>query len=428
MRGGSDVRPGGERGGATIGSGKVRRLEASPQLRKIGVGRRWEKVSSRRQQLEQLHPELGSCSRSEAEPAPKMSGGGPGRCPDCGCAELVEDSHYAQSQLVCAECGCVVSEGLLTTTFADEGNLREVTYSRSTGENERVSRSQQRGLRRVRDLCRVLQLPSTFEDTAVSYYQRAFQHPGLHAARLQKKEVFKLFQTSPSVPVKFVEDKEKMVSRTLQLVELASETWLVTGRHPVPVITAAAYLAWRSLQPGGRSTCSLSRFCKLAGVDLPHPAYLRVQELLAILLRMAGQLAWLRILNLDKQTVVKHIGDLLQHRCILLRQAFRDEAEEEGEDEQQHEEGEEARSSALETLEKKRPAGSPPPLLPPCMLRPPKRPCPPPTDPSITGDEEISDSEIEQYLRTPREIKDFQRAQALSQAAPGAPAPSRLTS
>ncbi|XP_074143342.1 transcription factor IIIB 50 kDa subunit [Sminthopsis crassicaudata] len=413
-----------------------------------------------------------------------MSGGGRSRCPDCGCAELVEDSHYAQSQLVCADCGCVVSEGLLTTTFADEGHLQEVTYSRSTGESEQVSRSQQRGLRRVRDLCRVLQLPSTFEDTAVSYYQRAFQHPGLHAARLQKKEVlvgccvlvtcrqhnwpltmgticallyanlelfsgtylqivkalgldvpalsladlvktycssFRLFQASSSVSVKFVEDKEKMVSRTLQLVELASETWLVTGRHPVPVITAAAYLAWRSLQPGGRLTCSLSRFCKLAGVDLPHPAYLRVQELLAILLRMAGQLAWLRILNLDKQTVVKHIGDLLQHRCVLLRQAFRDEAEEEEGEEQQQEEGEEAGSSSLEMPEKKRPASSPPPLLPPCMLRPPKRPCPTPADSRVTGEEEISDSEIEQYLRTPREIKDFQRAQAASQAGTSAP-------
>lgn len=51
-----------------------------------------------------------------------MPGGG--RCPDCGSAELVEDSHYSQSQLVCSDCGCVVTEGVLTTTFSDEGNLR----------------------------------------------------------------------------------------------------------------------------------------------------------------------------------------------------------------------------------------------------------------------------------------------------------------
>lgn len=38
-------------------------------------------------------------------------------------AELVEDSHYSQNQLVCSDCGCVVTEGVLTTTFSDE-NLR----------------------------------------------------------------------------------------------------------------------------------------------------------------------------------------------------------------------------------------------------------------------------------------------------------------
>lgn len=51
-----------------------------------------------------------------------MPGGG--RCPDCGSTELVEDSHYSQSQLVCSDCGCVVTEGVLTTTYSDEGNLR----------------------------------------------------------------------------------------------------------------------------------------------------------------------------------------------------------------------------------------------------------------------------------------------------------------
>ena len=127
------------------------------------------------------------------------------------------------------------------------------------------------------------------------------------------------------MPAKYVEDKEKMLSRTLQLVELADETWLVTGRHPLPVITAATFLAWQSLRPSDRLTCSLARFCKLANVDLPYPASSRLQELLAVLLRMAEQLAWLQVLKLDKRSVVKHIGDLLQHRHMLVRKAFRDE-------------------------------------------------------------------------------------------------------
>lgn len=415
-----------------------------------------------------------------------------GRCPDCGSTELVEDSHYSQSQLVCSDCGCVVTEGVLTTTFNDEGNLREVTYSRSTGENEQVSRSEQRGLRRVRDLCRVLQLPSTFEDTAVVYYQQAYQHPGIRAARLQKKEVlvgccvlvtcrqhnwpltmgticallyadldmfsgtymqivkllgldvpslcltdlvktycssFKLFQATPSVPAKYVEDKEKMLSRTLQLVELADKTWLVTGRHPLPVITAATFLAWQSLHPADRLTCSLARFCKLANVDLPYPASSRLQELLAVLLKMAEQLAWLQVLKLDKRSVVKHIGDLLQHRHTLLRKAFREGTAELEAQKELQEQGqgqgqgpEEVGSGSLDVSAGKRPA-SPALLLPPCMLKPPKRVCSTPPVSTVTGDENISDSEIEQYLRTPQEVRDFQRAQAATQAAASGPNP-----
>ncbi|XP_055473259.1 transcription factor IIIB 50 kDa subunit [Psammomys obesus] len=410
------------------------------------------------------------------------------RCPDCGSSELVEDSHYTQSQLVCSECGCVVTEGVLTTTFSDEGNLREVAYSRSTGENEQVSRSQQRDLRRVRDLCRILKLPQTFEDTAVSYYRKAYQLSGIRAARLQKKEVlvgccvlitcrqhnwpltmgticallyadldvfsgtymqivklleldvpslcledlvksycgsFKLFQASPSMPPKYVEDKDKMLSRTLLLVELANETWLVTGRHPLPIITAATFLAWQSLRPSDRLTCSLARFCKLANVDLPYPAASRLQELQAVLLQMASQLAWLQVLKLDKRSVVKHIGDLLQHRHILLRMAFRDGTEVvETEELQQQGQGqqEEVEDGALDLPKKKRPA-SPALLLPPCMLKPPKRTHPTPPVSVVTGDENISDSEIEQYLRTPQEVRDFQRAQAASQAAMSVPNP-----
>lgn len=230
------------------------------------------------------------------------------------------------------------------------------------------------------------------------------------------------------MPAKYVEDKDKMLSRTLQLVELASETWLVTGRHPLPVITAAAFLAWQSLQPAGRLTCSLARFCKMANVTLPYPAASRLQELVAVLLRMAEQLAWLQVLKLDKRSVVKHIGDLLQHRHMLVRMAFQDGSagmetqEKEQQRQRQRQRKEEVGGSTSGSLPGKRPA-SPALLLPPCMLKPPKRSCPTPPISTVTGDENISDSEIEQYLRTPQEVRDFQRAQAASQAAVSVPNP-----
>ncbi|NXY78998.1 BRF2 factor, partial [Glareola pratincola] len=413
-----------------------------------------------------------------------------GRCPGCGSAALVEDAHYAQQQLVCAACGCVLSEGLLTTTYAEEEHLREVAYSQSTGQKEQLSRCLQRGIRRVQDLCKVLQLPRVFEETAVSYFQRALQHPSFHLVSLEKKELlggccvfvtcrqhnwpvtmgticsllyakqelfasvyltlqkelelsvpalsladlvkthlnsFRLFQHAADVPARFVEDKEKMVARTMQVVELASETWLVTGRHPVPIITAAAFLSWQSLQPAARLTCTLARFCKVAGVDLPPPAHLRLKELLEILLRMASQLAWLRVFNVDKKTVVKHIGDLLQHRIFLLKNAFCLEDGEEraaapgegspGEDSpgSPPAAGGAAQEEGCPSEGKRQCEGGRRPLLPPCLINPRKRlrtAAPSPSDSAITGDEPISDREIEQYLRGPEEIRAFRKAKA----------------
>ncbi|XP_027764497.1 transcription factor IIIB 50 kDa subunit isoform X2 [Empidonax traillii] len=468
-----------------------------------------------------------------------------GRCPECGSAALVEDALYAQQQLVCAACGCVLAEGLLTTTYSEEEHLREVAYSQSTGQKEQLSRCLQRGIRRVQDLCKVLQLPAVFEETAVSYFQRALQLPAFRLVSLEKKELlggccvfvtcrqhnwpltmgticsllyakqelfagvflslqkelglsvpalsladlvkthlssFRLFQPSPGVPAPFLEDKEKLVARTMGIVELASETWLVTGRHPLPVVTAAAFLAWQSLQPRARLSCPLARFCRVAGVDLPPPAHLRLKELLEILLGMASQLAWLRGFHLDKKTVVKHVGDLLQHRVFLLKNAF---CQQDGEEQQggaasgqgstgpgspaegtpgqdSLEKGSSAQdsldkgssaqdsldkgSSAQDSLDKGSSAqdstgqgsvdqgspSSPPmaqekgcplagrcprPLLPPCLIHPRKRlrsAAPSAPDPPVTGDEPISDSEIEQYLRSPEEIRSFRKAKAWS--------------
>ncbi|NXN67359.1 BRF2 factor, partial [Himantopus himantopus] len=376
------------------------------------------------------------------------------------------------------------------TIWCNTGCFSEVAYSQSTGQKEQLSRSLQRGIRRVQDLCKVLQLPRVFEETAVSYFQRAVQHPSFHLVSLEKKELlggccifvtcrqhnwpvtmgticsllyakqelfasvylslqkelglsvpalsladlvkthlnsFRLFQHAADVPAPFVEDKEKMVARTMQIVELASETWLVTGRHPVPIVTAAAFLSWQSLQPAARLTCTFTRFCKLAGVDLPPPAHLRLKELLEILLRMASQLAWLRVFNMDKKTVVKHIGDLLQHRIFLLKKAFCLEDEEEqcaaapGEDSP----GEgspgspsvagEAVQEGCPSEGKRQREGGPRPLLPPCLINPRKRlrtATLTASDSAITGDEPISDSEIEQYLRGPEEIRAFRKAKA----------------
>lgn len=47
----------------------------------------------------------------------------------------------------------------------------------------------------------------------------------------------------------FSETTQKLVDRTSALVELAAEAWIVTGRHPLPLLMATVYVAWQSLNP-----------------------------------------------------------------------------------------------------------------------------------------------------------------------------------
>uniref|UniRef100_UPI00398F3684 transcription factor IIIB 50 kDa subunit-like n=1 Tax=Pristiophorus japonicus TaxID=55135 RepID=UPI00398F3684 len=432
------------------------------------------------------------------------------KCPECGSSAVEEDSHYSQCHVVCTECGFLLTEGLLTTTRSEETFFQAVRYTESTAEVKKPCRNKIQGLKRVRDLCRILRVRPVVEDAASKLYPRAYDHPCFLHTALEKKEAlvgccvhvccrqhnwpltmgtvcallhvetslfsavylqlvkelyldiptlglldlvkthcdgFNLFQSSESIPPKFLEDKNKVVDRATQLVELASETWLVTGRHPVPIITAAAYLAWQSLLPGHRLKCSLSRFCRLAGVRQPPPASKRVREIAGVLLRMAPQLAWLAAQRVDLKTVVKYTADILRHRNLLLRQALNgtwgentgpqtelsegmtSETSEEGGSEEggNEERGSGAGGKTKRSLQDQprgagevepRPKRPAPIFLPPCLTERKRRKFSPEpggslgTEP-ITGEEEISDSEIEQYLRTPEEVAVFRAASAI---------------
>uniref|UniRef100_A0A8C5WK89 Transcription factor IIIB 50 kDa subunit n=1 Tax=Leptobrachium leishanense TaxID=445787 RepID=A0A8C5WK89_9ANUR len=388
----------------------------------------------------------------------------PRQCPDCGSHEIAEDAHYSQDQLVCTDCGFILSEGILTTTQTEEGFQQVVRFSESTGQRESTSKSKLKGIKRVRDICRVLRLPDSFADTAVSYYEQAFDHPKYHFVTTQKKEAvmgccvyimcrqhhwpltmaticslvyskeeiyasvypdvvqtlnldvpslslselakshcksFKLFENSTPAPMGYVENLNKVLERTLQTLELASDTWLVTGRHPIPIITAAAYVSWQSLQPSPRLKCTFSAFCQLCDVHLPPPSKKRLKEFHEIFLKLSSQLPWLKMFSLDKNTVVRHLGDILKHRIYLMRRAITAEAEK-------------VTTEPINPTSTASPCNKTP-FLPPCVMNPSKRRRyvdSLPESQNITGDEDISDGEIDQYLRTPDEVEEVRRAQA----------------
>lgn len=292
------------------------------------------------------------------------------------------------------------------------------------------------------------------------------------------------YKLSPSdVPEVFSESTPRLVERAAGLVELAADTWLVTGRHPVHVLVGAVYLAWLSLNPcKTRLGIPLARFCRMAKVCMPGKAALRVLELKEVLCQLARELPWLRGAPVDSRTVPTLTGDILKHRILLMRKAMQNFESElppaaggphtcpptaEGAPHSQPRralvEGDEAPirsgkspppamqmpASDWPSWEASRfntecPQSQPPPsgnpneeavtydldsqdgggdpvpengwakrhlFVPPCTRNPPKKRRMENVGPAVTGYEEISDSEIEGYLRTPQEMDEFEELQ-----------------
>ncbi|XP_076875987.1 transcription factor IIIB 50 kDa subunit [Brachyhypopomus gauderio] len=454
-------------------------------------------------------------------------------CPECGSTNVVEDDLYSQNQRVCVDCGAIVSEGLLTTTLSDEKHSNVVPYYASTEVTKRPCPNLIKGLVRVRALCRILRLRSDMESGAVSLFERAYTHPNFIQVSLKKKEllggccvlficrqnnwplamctVTSLLEADPAlmgtvyqdlvkalslegtptpsitellesycygyklspgeVPDVFAETPERLVQRSAALVELAADVWIVTGRHPLPILMACVYVAWQSFKPMARMKHSLHKFCQIA--RLPKEAcearketpMKRVGELRDVLCKLGRELPWLRGGAVEPKNVATLVDDILKHRKSLLLKAmssYEQEVERElyetaafCQDDgptctepasasqppptgqlNQSRHGSETHTRNVQTAspaepEQSRPETSSPSrsgtnkttnenappagdvhwakkhlFVPPCARNAKRRRVETP-GPHVTGEEEISDSEIESYIRTPEEIRGY---------------------
>lgn len=254
------------------------------------------------------------------------------------------------------------------------------------------------------------------------------------------------FKLSPShVPEELAESCQALSRRAVALVELAGESWIVTGRRPIPIMTAAMYLAWQSLKPSRlRLKYTLEKFCRVAQVTPHKVAKKRVAEMKEVLCKLGKEIPWLMGVP-TADDVLLQVEDILKHQHALLRRALRAHEDEllllEQQDtlthktilsavpgpasveEETHSEPSEQNGSELEprncsseaakSHEQQLNWGKKLLFAPPCVVRPKRRRVERSEGKEVTGDEEISDSEIDSYIRTPREAKDFAVAQKM---------------
>ncbi|KAM3599387.1 uncharacterized protein V6R79_004803 [Siganus canaliculatus] len=437
-------------------------------------------------------------------------------CPGCGSSNIVDDDLYSQAQLVCVDCGSVVSEGVLAN---DPVGGLEVSYSRTTAVAKKPCLNLIKGLQRVKAICRTLRVNKEIEELSQTYFNQAYQHESFIRVTLQKKEILagccvlvscrllnwpltmgtisSLLDVDPMVagviyqdmikilnieapivnitdvieghgheykisslhvPEELAEDSKDLTKRAMALVELAADTWIVTGRKPIPIMMAAIYLAWQSLKPNKqRLKFTLDKFCQLAKVNKHKAAMKRIVELKEVLCKLGREIPWVRE-KVTPDNVVRLVEDVLTYRYALLRSALRThedsllrESQASCDKDSQTEqaalshipEHEATTPHALSTeqceLNAKQPGdgndspSSAPELhsdaqegrdsaenwgkrglfAPPCVIHAKRRKVEQPQLNDVTGDEEISDSEIDSYIRTPREARDFALTQKI---------------
>ncbi|KAM9820142.1 transcription factor IIIB 50 kDa subunit [Neosynchiropus ocellatus] len=409
-------------------------------------------------------------------------------CSNCGSTNVVEDDLYAQNQFVCADCGLVVSEGILTSNPA-EGT--DVSYAFTSAVTKKPCLNLKKGLLRVQAICRTLRLNQEIEEHSIKFFKQAYQHEKFINVLNTKKDILGgccillscrllnwpvsmgtiacmvdsdamtvagVYQdmvevvnvTSPFVSIttlieahcveyklgsdcvgeEFAESTKSLTKRTEALLELAADTWIVTGRKPVFIMMAAVYLAWQSLKPTrNRLKLSLSKFCKLARVNKLSMALTRLAEIKEVLVKLGREIPWARQ-PVTPDNVVELVEDILKHRASLHFKALRSftdssDPEDRLEKPSELDHGKGSLCSVAESEEdvekSEGTSSSTDPrckwgkrllFAPPCVAHPKKKRAEqqhPLVE--VTGDEEISDSEIDSYIRTPQEIRDFARAQ-----------------
>uniref|UniRef100_A0A3Q0SRP2 Transcription factor IIIB 50 kDa subunit n=1 Tax=Amphilophus citrinellus TaxID=61819 RepID=A0A3Q0SRP2_AMPCI len=381
-------------------------------------------------------------------------------CPGCGSTNIVDDDLYSQAQLVCVDCGSVVSEGVLAND-----PVGDVSFSRTTAVAKKPCANQIKGLQRVKAICRILMVNSEIEALSQTYYKMAYEHKAFLKVSLQKKDILTgccvlvscrllnwpitigtiscLLDADPmvvgavyqemvknlsieapivnevlvsasnfktfDVPEELAENSRDLTKRAVALVELAADSWIVTGRKPIPIMMAATYLAWQSLKPNKhRLKFSLDKFCQIAKVKKLKPAMKRVAEIKEVLCKLGKEIPWVGG-AMTPNNVIQQVECILQHRYALLRRAMRT-----------HED------TPVTSVVKQNGSNSQDPsgnwgkrvlFAPPCVIHPKKRRVEQCEHKDVTGDEEISDSEIDSYIRTPREARDFSQTQELKNEA-----------
>lgn len=118
------------------------------------------------------------------------------------------------------------------------------------------------------------------------------------------------------------DDKSQLQKKTTELVKLAHDCWLLTGRSPRSVVVACTFLCWKSMRPSRKKT-SFNKFCYDFKFHEPM-AGLRVTELKSLLLKLGQKIPSFSSNYVNEKNLLFHLGTILENSETLRNDLFPD--------------------------------------------------------------------------------------------------------
>lgn len=171
-------------------------------------------------------------------------------------------------------------------------------------------------------------------------------------------------------------EKKLLLKKTGDLLKLANSCWLFTGRSPHSVVVACAFLCWKSMHLHQKRT-SFSRFCSDFGIREPV-AKVRIPELKELLLKLGRKIPSCTPNYVNESNLLFHLDTILDNSETFRNDLLADEFSEEA-----------VNSKEFSTF--RIPVKNPPRKIANTAITYPED--------MNASDIEISDSEIESYIR-----------------------------
>jgi len=333
--------------------------------------------------------------------------------------ELVSNSYTTPARKM----GIKVAETLAVNyNFTSEMKDYLMRYYNKAINHENFFKCSQKNKEILAAVCAYITLMNYNESIAIQYICGAIGCDGYDFG-----QIYTLFVSSfpdlkptakpieelvPSVLMDYNMEKEEVIKlrqRIIDIISIEKACWLVDGRSPIHLISAALYLSWKSLKPYERARVKFTQFCHQFGLRYTQTTSDRIKELNDVFIKLARHIPIVkhRSIQIDKNNIALYIEDIIQYSNSLIydlrRHVYLTISTDHSQDIKHHNSNIDNDTKWMNSFKRKTyyDQFETQPNLDNQENRDPQH--------SAISDPHISDTEIDGYLRSDREIKIYKK-------------------